>query len=188
MLAKQAWRVITNPQCLLYQMLQQKYFPSTSFLIAEICHAPSFTRRSLYHTTDLFVAGLRWQIGNGESVAIVGVPWLPRPDSFQLICQPKTLHGSTKVTALLNEDGWNEGLIREEFSQIDSECILSILAPRDNRHDDIIWHYGKHGRFSVSCAYTLACKMKQKASSSYKPRKWDFVWGLCLAPKIKLFV
>ncbi|KAL0345928.1 UNVERIFIED_CONTAM: hypothetical protein Sradi_4424100 [Sesamum radiatum] len=122
MLAKQAWRVFSNPQCMLYQMLQQKF------------------------------AMANWQWGVG--------------------CY-----------------SWGSLAPKTELIPIDLPAKnTSWVYKRDNRQDDIIWHYEKQGKFSVSSAYTLACKMKREASSSYKPRKWNFVWGLRLAPKIKLFV
>ncbi|KAL0346390.1 UNVERIFIED_CONTAM: hypothetical protein Scaly_1655000 [Sesamum calycinum] len=77
-------------------------------------------------TQDLLAAGLLWCIGNSESVLILGVPWPPGPISFHVISKPKSLQESTKVAKLLNEARWNESLVREEFSLIDSECILAI--------------------------------------------------------------
>ncbi|KAL0433179.1 UNVERIFIED_CONTAM: putative mitochondrial protein, partial [Sesamum latifolium] len=140
MLAKQAWKVVVNPHSLLSQILQQK---------------------------DLLVVGVRWQIGNGELVSITGVPWLPRPMSFQLIFQPRSLQPDTKVVALcLDNSGWNETLISEEFEQIDADCILSILVPIEHGRDEIVWHYGKQGKFSVKSEYSLACHVATEATPS----------------------
>ncbi|KAL0443695.1 UNVERIFIED_CONTAM: hypothetical protein Slati_2092200 [Sesamum latifolium] len=130
----------------------------------------------------LLVLGGVLGFGNGESVLIVGFPWLPRPVSFQVTSQPKSLQGSTKVAELLNETGWNESLVTEEFNPIDSECILSIPLPSARCQDEILWHYGKQS------AYKLACDLASSAASSHNPHKWDFVWGLHLAPKIRLFI
>ncbi|KAL0444505.1 UNVERIFIED_CONTAM: putative mitochondrial protein [Sesamum latifolium] len=94
LLAKQAWRVAMH-----------KYFPNSNFFIAEGTYSPSSTWSSIARTRDLLMAGLRWRIGNGDSVPVVGVPWLPRPISFQIIRKPKTVHESTKVAALINESG-----------------------------------------------------------------------------------
>ncbi|KAL0451298.1 UNVERIFIED_CONTAM: hypothetical protein Slati_1107900 [Sesamum latifolium] len=66
-------------------------------------YSPSYTWRSILQTRDLFAADLRWSIGNGETVSIMGVPWIPRPLSFQIICPPLSLGGHTKVAELLDE-------------------------------------------------------------------------------------
>ncbi|KAL0405108.1 UNVERIFIED_CONTAM: hypothetical protein Slati_3824700 [Sesamum latifolium] len=88
---------------------------------------------------------------------------------------------------LLDKSGWNEGLVREEFDPINVECILSIPLPSVSRQDEIVWHYGKQGKFSVKTAYSLACELAITASSSNQ-QNWRLVWDLQLAPKIKLFI
>ncbi|KAL0355710.1 UNVERIFIED_CONTAM: hypothetical protein Sradi_4017900 [Sesamum radiatum] len=43
LLAKQAWRVATETNLLLHQVLRHRYFPGSNFFTAELGHAPSFT-------------------------------------------------------------------------------------------------------------------------------------------------
>ncbi|KAL0449105.1 UNVERIFIED_CONTAM: hypothetical protein Slati_1466900 [Sesamum latifolium] len=188
MLAKQAWRVAMNPDSLLHCIFQHKYFSGSSFLAVDRGQSPSFTWRSLLYSRDLLVASLRWQIGDGESASIVGVPWLPRPISFQIICKLKSLPEDTKVAALLDEAGWKEPLVRDEFLQIDAYCILSIRLPNTRSPDELIWHHGKKGKFTVKSAYQLACMLGTPASPSSRDGDWRLAWDLQLAPKIKLFI
>ncbi|KAL0463004.1 UNVERIFIED_CONTAM: hypothetical protein Slati_0188000 [Sesamum latifolium] len=136
-----------QPNSLLHQIYRQKYFPNSNFFAAEGTYSPSFTWRSIGRTRDLLVTGLRWPIGNGDSVPVVGVPWLSRPISFQIIRKPKTLHLSTKVAALINESGWNVAVVTEEFDPINSNCILSIPLPDTSRPDELIWHFDKQGKW-----------------------------------------
>ncbi|KAL0433723.1 UNVERIFIED_CONTAM: hypothetical protein Slati_2706600 [Sesamum latifolium] len=137
---------------------------------------------------DLVAAGLRWKIGNGKSVSIMGEPWLPRPRSYKLISKSKSLRESTKVAELLNVSGWNASLVLEEFEPIDTKCILSIPLPSNDRPDDLVWDYEKQGTFSVRSAYTLACELQTEASHSNHVRQWNFIWNLRLPPKIQLFL
>ncbi|KAL0313470.1 UNVERIFIED_CONTAM: hypothetical protein Sradi_5746300 [Sesamum radiatum] len=88
----------------------------------------------------------------------------------------------------MNTSSWNENLIHEEFATIDAECILSIAVSTEQGQDDIIWHYGKQGKFSVSSAYSLACQIVTEATPFGNQRSWSFIWKLDLAPKIKLFL
>ncbi|KAL0449059.1 UNVERIFIED_CONTAM: Chaperonin 60 subunit beta 4, chloroplastic [Sesamum latifolium] len=104
------------------------------------------------------------------------------------IFPPKSLLGNTKVAALIDEQGRKEQLIREEFDSIDSKHILSIPLPREQRQDEIIWHFGKQGNFTVRNGYFLACQLSSEASSSVLVKKWGFLWRLHLPPKIKLFL
>ncbi|KAL0434015.1 UNVERIFIED_CONTAM: hypothetical protein Slati_2735800 [Sesamum latifolium] len=150
MLTKQAWRIVMQPNSFLHQFFQHIYFSKCKVFNAESSSSMSFTWQSILRTKDLVAAGLRWRMGDWRSVQIVGVPWLPRPLLFQVISKPKLLPESSLVDVLLDEYGWNEGLVREEFSQVDAECILSIPLPREHRCDKLIWHYGKQGRFGES--------------------------------------
>ncbi|KAK4388112.1 hypothetical protein Sango_2417800 [Sesamum angolense] len=74
---------------------------------------------------------------------------LPKPHSFQLIFQPRTLTGDAKVAELINGNGWDEGLIMSEFDPCNASCILSIKLPKSNGRDVLVWHYEKSGKFSV---------------------------------------
>ncbi|KAL0416101.1 UNVERIFIED_CONTAM: hypothetical protein Slati_3442000 [Sesamum latifolium] len=103
MLAKLAWRVAMKPNNTLHQVLRQRYFPNATFFKAKLGGSLSFTWRSLLRTKDLLIAGIRWRIWDGMSVSIVGVPWLPRPHTFELIFPPCLLSGDTKVSTLLND-------------------------------------------------------------------------------------
>ncbi|KAL0346389.1 UNVERIFIED_CONTAM: hypothetical protein Scaly_1654900 [Sesamum calycinum] len=40
----------------------------------------------------------------------------------------------------------------------------------------------------MKSAYNLACGLASNTASSHNASKWDFVWGLILAPKIMLFI
>ncbi|KAL0418839.1 UNVERIFIED_CONTAM: hypothetical protein Sradi_1297400 [Sesamum radiatum] len=160
-----------NPDSLLHFVLQQKYFPNSSFCNANFGAAPSYTWRSLLQSRDILVAGLRWKVGDDQSVTIKGMPWLPKPHSFQLIFQLRTLAGDAKVAELINGNGWDEGLIISVFKPCDASYILSIKLPESNGRDVLVWHYEKSGKFSVRNAYLLVCDMADQANSVVQSRK-----------------
>ncbi|KAL0410634.1 UNVERIFIED_CONTAM: hypothetical protein Slati_3653100 [Sesamum latifolium] len=130
LLAKQAWRVCFRPNNVLQSVLCQKYFPHGSFFDSKLGSSPSYTWRSIWETRDLLAAGLRWKVGDGTSILIMGHPWIPRLITFQPICHPLSLPPTAKVSALLTEDkAWNicrddaeTVRIREEAGS--SGCIL----------------------------------------------------------------
>ncbi|KAL0368487.1 UNVERIFIED_CONTAM: putative mitochondrial protein [Sesamum calycinum] len=169
LLAKQAWRVAMNPDSLMHLVLQQKYFPNSSFYNANFGTASSYTWRSLVWSRDIlhYKTCLRWKVGDGQSLTIKGMP-LPKPHSFQLIFQPRTLTGDAKVAELINGNGWDEGLIISEFDPCDASCILSIKLPKSNARDVLVWHYEKSGKFSVRGAYSLAVIWRTKQTRLYK--------------------
>lgn len=75
-LAKQAWRIIHNPDALWVKILQAVYFPNSSFLHVQRKRNCSWTWSSLLHGRDVILKSARWRIGNGESVDICKDRWL----------------------------------------------------------------------------------------------------------------
>ena len=60
MLAKQAWRLIHESHSLFYRVYKAQYFPSCSFMDAELRSNPSYVWRSLLQTRDLIREGSIW--------------------------------------------------------------------------------------------------------------------------------
>uniref|UniRef100_A0A2N9HX16 Reverse transcriptase domain-containing protein n=1 Tax=Fagus sylvatica TaxID=28930 RepID=A0A2N9HX16_FAGSY len=77
LLAKQGWRLLQQPQSLIFRVLKAKYFPLCDFLEASIGHRPSYAWRSIASARAVLNLGLRWHIGDGKSVRITKDPWLP---------------------------------------------------------------------------------------------------------------
>lgn len=64
LLTKQAWRITTNPDLLLSQILKPRYFPNSKFFLAEVGERPSWTWRSIMGTKQIQETCLRRRIGN----------------------------------------------------------------------------------------------------------------------------
>ncbi|CAN0906115.1 Uncharacterized mitochondrial protein AtMg00310, partial [Linum grandiflorum] len=77
LLARQAWRILSEPDSLLAQILRGRYFHTTSFLNAVLGSRLSWGWRSILHGRDLLIKGLRYQIGNGISIRALSDPWIP---------------------------------------------------------------------------------------------------------------
>ncbi|KAL0449222.1 UNVERIFIED_CONTAM: hypothetical protein Slati_1478600, partial [Sesamum latifolium] len=148
LLAKQAWRVSLGHGGVLSAVLGQKYFPGATFFEARLGSSPSLTWRSIWDARNLLAAGIRWKVGNGRSISILGHPWLPRPSTFQLIGCPLSLPCELKVASLITTGReWNAALIRMEFCSLDTDCILGIPLQGVNPTDELVWHLEKNGRF-----------------------------------------
>ncbi|KAM1396893.1 hypothetical protein ACFX2I_014538 [Malus domestica] len=65
------------------------------------------------------------------------------------------------VKELFRVDGmtWHEELIRSWFEPCDAALILSIPFSRYELQDQLIWHFTKHGDYSVKSGYKVACRM-----------------------------
>lgn len=73
----------------------------------------------------------------------------------------------------------------------EAATILSIPLPKSPQPDQLIWHYDKHGNYSVKSGYQIALKLKftETASSSDNSKThWDVIWAKEIPEKIKVFM
>ena len=76
LLAKQAWRIVSKPDCLLSKILRAKYCNKTSFLQVEPPKTASHGWRGILKGRNLLLTNLSKVIGDGESTRIWKDPWL----------------------------------------------------------------------------------------------------------------
>ncbi|XP_057250139.1 uncharacterized mitochondrial protein AtMg00310-like [Beta vulgaris subsp. vulgaris] len=66
LLAKQAWRILTQPNSLMTRVLKNKYFPKSTFLEAKVSPSMSFTCRSIFEARHVIEKGMCRVIGDGK--------------------------------------------------------------------------------------------------------------------------
>ncbi|KAK4409406.1 hypothetical protein Sango_0013600 [Sesamum angolense] len=126
--------------------------------------------------------------GDDNSIPLVGHSWIPRPLSFQLIYKPKTFAENTRVSASINSDcKWNKELVEAEFSPLDAECILGVRLQDTRLQDKLMWHYEKHGRFTVGSAYRVAQEQSKTAGDSLSGYPWRYIWKSKAPMKVLMF-
>ncbi|KAH9666470.1 putative reverse transcriptase/RNA-dependent DNA polymerase [Citrus sinensis] len=137
-----------------------------------------------------YLSGSRWRVGNGQKIHIHKANWIPQPSTFQPVFKP-TLPSDAMVSELINKANyWDEKRIYEHFDKMDADLIIKISLPRRPREDELIWHYGKNGQFSVKSGYQTALQIKFPAmpsSSAASKNEWNIIWSLALPQKIRIF-
>ncbi|KAL0411141.1 UNVERIFIED_CONTAM: putative mitochondrial protein [Sesamum latifolium] len=110
MLAKQFWRILTEPERLLSRVLKERYFPNSTILEAKLGNNPSFTWRSIIATKDIIKRGARWRVGTGQNINIWTDPWIPRSFCFKVITPFTPNLEITTVDSLIDPDTkqWNK--------------------------------------------------------------------------------
>ena len=77
MLARQAWRILENPETSSSRLLKSIYYPSSDFLDATLSSHPSQVWRAILEGRDILKQGVVRRIGNGATPRIWEDNWLP---------------------------------------------------------------------------------------------------------------
>lgn len=77
LLAKQLWRIISNPDSLVARVLKDRYFKHQDIMEASIGNNPSYIWLSLMWSTELLNKRLRWRVCNGDKIATFKDCWIP---------------------------------------------------------------------------------------------------------------
>ena len=70
LLAKQGWRLIHDSTSLFAEVFKEKYFPTGSFLQAEVHLRCSYVWRSIVIAHPVLEASSEWRIGDGRNISI----------------------------------------------------------------------------------------------------------------------
>jgi hypothetical protein len=183
LLAKQGWRLFTQPETLVARVYREKYFPRGCFLDSSMGLRPSFAWRSIWNAKCLLQDGLVWKVGNGEHIRIWGDRWIPHTQTHMVQSSICLLNRESTVNELINQDTnwWNMPLV--VFLKHVAEQICSVAISPRSQMDRIIWAGTKNGYFSVKSAYYLKvdCRRRDNESCSMNPDSqtvWKNIWNL----------
>ncbi|XP_065634479.1 uncharacterized protein LOC136069649 [Quercus suber] len=195
LLAKQGWRLQVMHDSLAYRLFKARYFPHTDFVNATIGNHPSFAWRSIMAAQHLVQQGIRWNVGNGESIRVWGDKWLPSSSTFKVVSPKLFMHADLRVSELISHDsvGWKMQVIDTLFLPHEAENIKSIPLSTHLPPDKLIWAATTNGLFSVRSAYRLAMENSQaeNVGSSSNGRGlrsfWRRIWRIPVPHKVRHF-
>ncbi|GKU89304.1 hypothetical protein SLEP1_g3458 [Rubroshorea leprosula] len=192
MLARQAWRILQNPNALWVRVLKSLYFPNSSFFDARKGSHPSWAWSSILHGRNLVQLGARWNVGNGQDILIYHDKWVPTLPGFKVTSLPTNNSVFSYVCDLFDDHGdWAAPKLNQLFSS--EECWEILKIPTGSCCDSFIWHYDRYGRFSVKSAYLLAIHTSQEThpnhvNPTFSSAEWKHLWKLKVPPKIRVFL
>ena len=157
MLGKQGWKFITEPDSLVACIYKARYFPSHSYLMAQIWHNPSYVCHNILNVRFIVRGGARWGIGSGASISILNEPWLSNGESIPRDIQGAHFVQNFTINNLMNlyDKRWNEQVVRQVFSTDIADKILHTPLISQVDEDKIIWKAERNGRYSMHSAYRL---------------------------------
>ncbi|KAA3481168.1 reverse transcriptase [Gossypium australe] len=191
LLAKQVWRIITHPHCLLARVLKARYFPFIDVLNANVGSYPSFTWRSICNAREVIAEGMVWRVGSGAQINIWNDPWIPGIENNRISGHDIDSRWCT-VNQLLETDKctWNRELLGELFDEGTASRILSIPISADSEEDILVWKYEGSGEYTVRSGYRalnsiLVHSNKYKVEEDYS-EFYKALWFLNIPSKIKI--
>lgn len=159
LLARQAWRILQEPESLSARILKASYYPDTNFLNTELGSKPSQIWRAILEGKDILKQGLIRRIGNRQTTNIWDDNWIPKEASLHPIISRVTNPPQLVSELLLpTMAAWNKQLVRTIFLPIDAEAVLKLPVCTRNIEDFWAWHPDKKGKFSASSAYKFMIK------------------------------
>ena len=106
LLAKQGWRILTNPNPLVARVYKAKYFSYDDILSSKIGSNPSYDWRSIHNSLQVLKEGIRWRVGNGKRIHIWEDRWLPTPTTYKVISPQKDFDNSPN--SLITHRQWHK--------------------------------------------------------------------------------
>ncbi|KAA3486462.1 reverse transcriptase [Gossypium australe] len=154
LLAKQVWRILTQPHCLLARVLKARYFSFLDILSAKVRSYPSLTWRSKCNARDLIDEGVLWRVGTGDRINIWNDPWLPGRENNRIVDQDvKTMWATVNQLIETTTGTWNRDLINHLFDETTATSILVIPISRGRSDDSLAWKHEGSGEYTVKSGY-----------------------------------
>ncbi|KAH9767472.1 reverse transcriptase domain-containing protein [Citrus sinensis] len=186
MLGRQGWRLITNPSSLVGRLYKAWYYPNADFTQAKLGSNPSYAWQSILAAQKILIQGSRVQVGNGQSITIGSVPWLPDQESGFITTNLPAMLASAPVSSLMipNHRMWDYDLVKDVFNRRDQDCILQIPLSSRSNCDTWYWLPDAKGIYTVRSCYKWMDIISEPPGSGV----WSKIWKLAVPAKIKNFL
>ncbi|XP_056863970.1 uncharacterized protein LOC108850387 [Raphanus sativus] len=192
MLAKNSWRILQNPGCLLARLLCGKYCHNASLLTVTCSSSASHGWRGVVAGFQLLKLQLGKAIGNGQTTKIWSDSWIS-PTAKLLPYGPPTEVSRDLVVAdlLTRETGeWITSMVEAIFPEL-AHLILLIKPSVQRLEDGFVWLKTKTGIYSVKSGYYALREetVELHISPNILSFKWQqHIWKSPSPPKLHLFL
>ncbi|KAL6189123.1 hypothetical protein ACLB2K_040513 [Fragaria x ananassa] len=123
-------RLIQDEESLVGRMLKAKYYPSSSFLEAEIGRNPSSIWKAVMWGKQLLTIGLRWRVSNGTNIRVFQEPWVLGIPEFKIEWK-NGCDWNMRVNELISVSVlWDMHKLEQVATTEEVEAVLSIPIVR----------------------------------------------------------
>ncbi|CAN1152069.1 Putative ribonuclease H protein At1g65750 [Linum perenne] len=191
LMAKQGWRIISNPNQTWVRFLKGLYFPNNNFMEASKGKHASWIWTSLCDSREVLGKGMRLNCVSGKSIRVGVDPWIPTVMNFKLntVIERETIASQwiNRVTG-----NWNRDDIAQSCSWRETEEVLKIPIGPEDMDDKWVWHFDTQGTFSVRSAYQVARSLMPSIDEDRLNHLdqgiWKWIWKISIPPKFIIFL
>ena len=187
-MAKLGWKMITQPENLWVQQMRAKYGEPDLYFAARAKPADSWVWKCLLRVRDFIKQGIRWKVGNGQSIKFWTDIWCSEVSIATLLnLDPSTLADvNMKVHEFITtEKQWDMSKLSQHVPNDVIKLIQSIPIPVTDIADSFCWGYAGNGVFSTKTATWKAHDNIDRAQPKWK---YHWLWKLDVMPKIRVFL
>lgn len=149
-LAKQAWRIIQDPQSYWASTLKSIYFPNSDFWNAKDSVSSFWVWKSILHGRQVLKELGRWALGPGSNVNVIEEHWLASGNKAVL----KETASITKVSEVITDNHqWNIPLLRDDFSPVSAVEALQTPISWTFSQDHLYWPFSNDDTYSIKPGY-----------------------------------
>ncbi|XP_026452163.1 uncharacterized protein LOC113352568 [Papaver somniferum] len=173
MLARNSWRILENPNCLLSSVLKGKYLLKTDFLNAKCSAKCSWTWKCLHAIKELIKPFISCIVGDGQFIDPWCDKWIPSQGS----ATPNPLvppDPSIKVAYFIDSQSrsWDVSRLNTHFDNASVQKIISIPLNQLCTPDMRAWDLSKNGKFSSKSTYLGLRSLRPSPCKNI----WKCVW------------
>ncbi|KAL4385770.1 hypothetical protein GQ457_15G007970 [Hibiscus cannabinus] len=180
-------RLITEPHCLLAQVLKARYYPRCDFLKAGLGSRPSYIWRSIWSVRGLIEKGYGWRVGSGEGINIWDDLWLPRPGDGRVRAAAIDVRYTTISDLIAQVDNsWKLEVLNDLFDAELVNQICSIPLSQTRSLDEIVWRCDGSGNYSVKSGYRVLCAEQVSTQVDGSSAFFSALWVINVPAKVKI--
>ena len=156
LLAKQAWRILTNPTCLLARVVLGKYCQNKNFMEVTVPTVCSHGWRSILHGRELLRDNVGKAIGNGLATKVWKDSWISLEKNLKPFGPiPEAAMDLTVSDLLTSNMKWNKKRLEELLPLVAEE--IQMIHPGNQATEDIyVWQPLQTGKYTAKSGYYTA--------------------------------
>lgn len=124
----------------------------------------------------MFSDGVKWRIGNGKQVQILGQPWLVIEENPFITSNPKRLQNQVVASLMcIDKNQWDMEVLTDMLNERDQACVLAVPTSNSNQEDRLYWSLENSGIYSVKSAYRLLQLQKRSGNVNEADNVWQIL-------------